>query len=123
MSLSSAYLYVSFRAPCKGVFPTGFSRKASTGTDAPLPEPSFIGLSESPVNEPTSRFPNEAFKKRDARFQSLFYISSRVPFKQGPLIKQNLSFLSKSLVNELPHSMIPQGAPMEREAPFSEPMV
>ena len=77
MSVSSAFLYVSFRVPCKGLFPLGSSLETSTGTDAPLPEPSFICLSESPVNEPTSRFPNEAPKERDARFQSLFLHISR----------------------------------------------
>ena len=124
MLVSSAFFYVSFRVPCKGVFPPGFSRKTSTGTDAPLPKPSFICLSESPVNKPISRFPNEAPKERDVRFQNLFTYLPEPPLKI-PLIKQNLSFLSKSLVNEHPppHSMVPQRDSMEREALFLEPVV
>jgi len=37
MPVSNAFLYVSFRFSCKGVFPPASSRRASTGTTAPLP--------------------------------------------------------------------------------------
>jgi len=46
------------------------------------------------------RFPNGVPMERDARFQSLFYVPSEVPIKQGLLIKLNLIFLTVSPVNE-----------------------
>ena len=39
---------------------------------------SFIHLSKSPIYEPPSRFPSAVPMEKDARLQSLFYISSRV---------------------------------------------
>jgi len=115
--------YVACRFPIREVLPPVFGPKTPTGTDAPLPEPSFICLSESPVNEPNSRFPNEASKQRNARFRTFFYVSPGVPSEQGPLIKQYFSFLSKTLVNEPPIPWFPKGAPMERDVPFLEAMV
>jgi len=62
----------------------------------------FIHLSRSPVDEPLSRFPNGALMERDARLQSLFYISFRVTSK-GALPPGSL-----------------KRAPIERDAPFPE---
>ena len=71
--------------------------------DVPLLETSFIHLSKCPVYEPPSRFQSGAPMERDARLQSLFYTSSRVPNKAVP----------------------PPGSPHEttshRDAPFLEP--
>jgi len=46
-----------------------------------IPRDSFIHLSKSLVDEPTSRFPNRAPMERDARLQSPFYLSFRVRSK------------------------------------------
>jgi hypothetical protein len=40
----------------KGLLPPSLHER-----DAPFPETYFICLSKSPVNDPPSRFPNEAF--------------------------------------------------------------
>ena len=51
------------------------------------------------MKEPSSKFPNRAPMDRVARFQShFFYISLRVPSKQGLTI--NVTFLSRSPVQQ-----------------------
>jgi len=44
-----------------------------------IPRASFIHLSKSLVDEPSSRFPSGAPNERDAHLKSLFYLSSIVP--------------------------------------------
>jgi hypothetical protein len=60
--------------------------------------------------------------KKAACFQSLLLYICRFPHKQGLLIKQNLAFLSKSLVKRHP-SRSPNQVSMEKDAPFPEPLV
>jgi len=47
----------------------------------PHPQSPFIQLSKSPIDEPSSRFLKRGPMERDARLQSLFYISFRVSSK------------------------------------------
>jgi len=48
------YLYISFQAPSKGALPPGSPR---FHRDVPFPEPYFICLSQSPVNDPLLQVP------------------------------------------------------------------
>ena len=50
---SRTLLYVSFRVPSKGALPPSFPCRAPVERHAPSPEPSFVGLSESPVIMPS----------------------------------------------------------------------
>jgi len=70
--VSRAFLYITSRVPSKGALPPGTPHRAPSEreTDATLLEPSFIHLSKSLVNEPTSRFPIGAHMDRDALIQS-----------------------------------------------------
>ena len=69
--------YVAFRVPSKGAFPPGSPRRATIERDAPLPGPSFVHLSKSPVNESSYSFPNGVPMERFARFQSFLLVISR----------------------------------------------
>jgi hypothetical protein len=73
-------------------------------------------LSNSPVKEPTFRFPNGATVERLARFQSLFYRSLCFPNEQGLLIEQNLIFMSQYREWSAP-SISPNG-PLRRQLPL-----
>jgi hypothetical protein len=84
--------YVTFRTPSKEAFPPGSTRRTTIERDAPFPEPSFVRLSKSPVNDPP---PNVVLMDRVARFQSLLLVISRSLLYKGLLIKQNFTFLSK----------------------------
>ena len=53
--VSRANLYISFRVPSKGAR-LQVPLAEPPQRDAPFPEPSFVGLSKSPINEPPSRF-------------------------------------------------------------------
>ena len=68
---SRAFLYISSKVPSKGRFPPGSPHRAPSESDAPLPEPPFIRLSKSLVNEPPSRFPSGATVNRDDHLHSL----------------------------------------------------
>ena len=128
-SIARALLSISFRVTSKGALPPGSPHSAPTERDAPFLEPPFTHLSMSPVYEPLSRFPSTASMERDARFHSLFYISSRVPSNEVPPpgsphrapsdrpSTPRVPFIHpyKSPVNELP-SRSSSGAPMERHA-------
>ena len=59
-----------------------------------------------PGKRHSSRFSSEVPMEIDAHFQSLL-LPPGVPTKKGLLMKQNLTFLSKSVVKE-PPSMFPQ---------------
>jgi hypothetical protein len=84
-------------------------------------EPKCYCLSNSPVNEPTSRFPNRAPIERLAIYRAFFYISLGLLNKQGQLIKQNFTFISQSRERSAP-SMFRQRSPMETAAPFPQPI-
>jgi hypothetical protein len=56
-------------------------------------------------------------------FRIFFYIPPGVPRKHGLLIKQNLTFLSKSLEKKPSIHVPPTAAPMETAAMFPEPIV
>jgi len=56
--------------------------------------------------------------ERDACFQSFFFICLGFPNKQGLLINQNLTFLSKSPAEQRPLPGPPSGACMEKDAHF-----
>ena len=71
ITISRAFLHISVRFPRKAAPPSKFPNRAPIERDTPFPEPYFIYLSQSPVNEPHSRFLNGAFMERDTRFQSL----------------------------------------------------
>jgi hypothetical protein len=79
--VSRAFLYVSFRLPSKGALLLGSPQKAPTERDAPFPEPSFICFSKSLVNKSPSIFPKRVPMKKDFRFQSVPFLSFRVPSK------------------------------------------
>ena len=57
--------------PPKGTLPPGSPHRAPSEKDALFPEPSFIHLSKSLVNEPPSKFTSGAPMERDACLQSL----------------------------------------------------
>jgi hypothetical protein len=83
--ISRALLIISFGVPTKGALPPGSSQRAAIVRDAPFPEPSFIRLSKSLVNEPPSKFPSGAHVERDARLRAFLYITFRVPSKESIL--------------------------------------
>jgi len=56
--------------------------------------------------------------ERDNRFQSFLSHISGDPNKQGLPIKQNYTILSKFHGTGVPHSLAPNGTPMERNVPF-----
>jgi hypothetical protein len=123
MPVSRAFLYISFRIPSKGSalqVPLVELPERERERYGPFPELS-ICLSESPVKQPPSRFPNGAPVERDACFQSLVHISWS-PNKQGLLIRHNLTFLSKS-VKEAPLPWSLSSALMQRDAEFPESVV
>jgi hypothetical protein len=69
--------YVAFKVASKGALPPGSACRATIETDVPFPEPSFVRLSKSPVNETSSIFSNGFPMERVARFQSLLLVISR----------------------------------------------
>ena len=69
----------------------------------------FYLLSNFPVKEPSTRFPNRVPMERKARFQSLFYTSLGAPEKKS-LQLNKISPFSKSPVKETP-SIFPQQGP------------
>ena len=69
-----------------------------------IPRASLVHLSKALVDEPPFRFPSGAPTERDARLQSLFYISFMVPSK-GALPPGSL-----------------HRAPTERDTPAPEPL-
>ena len=82
-------------------------------------EPRCYCLSNSPVNEPPSRFPNGATIDRGAVYRAFFYMSLGFHNKQGLLIKQNHIFISQARKAASPPCSS-QGAPMETAAPFPQ---
>ena len=107
MPISRAFLYIDFRVPSKGAPPPWSPHRASTVRNAPFPEPSFICLSKSMVNEPTPG-------------SQLVPYGERCPFPDPssthPLIKtkSHLSLKVSCSTNEVPK---------ERDALSPEPMV
>ena len=94
-----------------------------------IPRASFIRLSKCPVDEPPSIFPSVAPMERDVHFQSLFYVSSRVPSKgaltpgslhrapiqrNAPTPEPLFNHLSKSWVEDPPYRFL--GGAMEKDA-------
>ena len=100
--VSRVFLYISFRVPSKRTLPPGSPHRAPTERDTPFPEPSFIYLSV-----PSKR-------TRPPQVPQWGPYGERCPFPEPsftlPLIQHNLTFLSKSRVNE-PPSMFPQWGP------------
>ena len=105
---------------------------------SPIPRAPFSLLPKSPEDEPSSSFPkNGAPMERDARLQSLFYISFRVPSKEalppGSLHRAPMEryttppeplhpFLKVPV--RWTHSRLPNRAPIKRDAhPQSLPFI
>ena len=96
--------YVTFRVPSKEASPSGSSRRTTIERDAPFPEPSFVRLSKSPVNEPPPS--NGVPMDRVARFQSLLLVISRsLLYTRSPHKTISPSF------QRSPHSMVRQPDP------------
>ena len=78
-------LYLSFRVPSKGALPPGSLQRAPIERCSTSRAPSNH-LSKSAVGKPTPGCPTEppAPMKRDARLQSLSFITYRVPSKGAP---------------------------------------
>jgi hypothetical protein len=68
--ISRTLLIIFFGVPTKGFHPPGSPHSAPTVRDVPFPEPFFIRLSKSLVNEPPFKFPSGAHVERAARLQS-----------------------------------------------------
>jgi len=68
--------------------------------DVPFPGPSFICLSKSSVNQSPCRFPNVICMERDAPVQNLFLNVFPSP------LQQSVTFLSISLVNDSPSTVL-----------------
>jgi len=95
-------LNIAFRVPIKGALPPSSPHRASIERDIPIPEPS-ICLSKSLVKRALLQVPHWGTLWREMSVsRAFFYISLRFPNKQALLIKQNLTFLSKSPVKEPP---------------------
>jgi len=115
MSISRAFLYVSFRTlvkePSLHVPLSKFPQ-----TDAPFLEPSFICISKSPVKQGPSLqvaqpVPTDEwcpFPKLSVAYVTLFPCHL-VPNEHGLSVKQNLIFLSKSPLKEPPVHYPPTG--------------
>ena len=127
--------------------PLRFPHRSPYGKRCPFPEPSFTYPSGSPSTFPSpsshrersflSRVsfvclprkqaplpysPTVALCREMPLSRAFFYIIPGVPNRQGFLIKQNLTFLSQSQVKKFPPRS-PNGATMERDAPFAEPII
>ena len=102
MSISRAFRYISFKVFSKVFPPPGIPHTAHIDRDIPFLEPSFICVSETPVNEPSNRFPSGVPMERGAHYRNLLLMSPGIPNKQSLLLQQNLTFLSDSLVKWSP---------------------
>jgi hypothetical protein len=98
-----------------------------------IPRARYIHLTKSSVDEHPSSFPNGAPMETDARLQSVFYLSSRVPSK-GPLppgsvhrtpiesvtphlqirFQPSLKFPSRTLPPRFPTEPLERGMPFPR---------
>ena len=122
MSVSRAFLHISFRVPSEGAVPPGSPRRApieterDRETDAPFPELYFICLSKAPVKRAPSRFPKGVPVALISVSRAFCYISFDVSSEQGLLIKSHLSLKVPGKADPLPWS--PKGASMETAAPF-----
>ena len=111
--ISKAFLYVTFRAICKGALPPSSPCRAPLEREAPFPEPTFILLLKVPgkTSPPTGPLWREL-----PAFRALFYISLGFPSKQRVLIKSLLSLEVPGKAASPPWS--PNRAPTGRDAPF-----
>ena len=128
MPVSRAFLYISLGVSSNGALShVPLTELPHSERDAPFPEPSFICLSEFPVNKLRSRYPTGAPMREMPIFRAFFYTSPGVPNKQGLLIKQNLTSSPSPRERSPPPGLwSPNGAPMERnawlpESPVKEP--
>jgi hypothetical protein len=55
METNAHFLMISFGVPSKGALPPGSLQRAPSEREAPFPEPTFIQLSKSLVNDPHYR--------------------------------------------------------------------
>ena len=94
------------RVRSRGALPR-FPRSAPIEKDVLFSEPSLTCLTEPAVRETPSRFPSGAPMKRDARSRAFIFTSLGTSKKKNLLIKQHLTFLSKSPVRELPFHFPP----------------
>jgi len=121
MSISRAFLYISFWIPNKKAPTPGSPNRAPTERDAPFLEPSFNYLSKFPVNGPPSQVPQRGerhpFPLPPSMHPLLTHFSLKVPSKVAPSIfrkRCSISranglivhlYLSESPVKELSHKM------------------
>ena len=128
MPVFRAFIYISFRAPSKGAPPPCSPHRAPIEWErCSFPEPSFICLSEFPVNTLCSRFPNGASMNRDAQFQSrLLHISWNPQWtRSSDKTKSHLPLQvpGKKAPPPPTHLWSPNRAPIERNAWSPQPVV
>jgi len=80
--VSKAFLYIFFRALSKGALSPGSPRTVPIERDALCQEPSFVHLSNSPVNEPPTGSPAGPLWREIPISRDFIYISYTVP-RQG----------------------------------------
>jgi hypothetical protein len=98
MPIFRALLSISFRVPSKGAVPLGSPHRAPSERDALFPEPSFIHISKSLVNEPPPSSPaGPLWKEMPISRASLIpSVTSKLDCPQSSsdlLEKRNVSFL------------------------------
>lgn len=108
MPVSRAFLYIYFSVPSKGAtlqiplteLPQRESERCSVSRALHLLLKVLGKMSPSPDS------PNGPLWRKLPVSRAFFYMSLGFPIKQGPLIKQKLAFLSKSLVKQCPSEYI-----------------
>ena len=106
MPISRAFLYISLRTPSRGALPSRSPQRASIERHS-ISRALFHLYIRVPGKWAPSRFSIGPLQRDVPVSRAFFYIPSRVPSRQGLQIKHNLTFFSKSLVQE-PPSMFPQ---------------
>ena len=116
--VSRAFLYISFRVLSKEALLPGWPRIAPVETDPVFPEPPVICLSDRGKRAPVQVPRRGLYEERRPSLKPSFSHLSE-PQKKSLLIKQNLTFLSKSPVRETPLFMFPQRCPYEERCSVS----
>jgi hypothetical protein len=126
MPVSRALFNLSFRVPSKEALPPGSPHRGPTEEDAPFPEPSFICLSKSLVNNsPLSGCPLGPLWREMSISRAFLYTSFRIASKaaptpgshnRAPFPEPTVIYISQSMVEEPPR--FPNGDSMDRDARF-----
>ena len=108
---------LSLHIPSKGALPSGFPCRAPTHRERETRCVKIV-FQSAWCTRPL-QFPQCGHMEKGAHFQSLLCISSAVPSEQGRLKRQNVTFLSKSLLRVLP--LWSANRPPVESSLFSEP--